>query len=155
VLVEVADGPGRLLGEAHLARDLRPTLAANLHQLAGGFRPFEAYGEEAPRPGPCGCVGAHGTGHVPERLGQPAPVDRLEVLLDVEVVGAEEGRYLPGIARAAGVLQEQGVEEGRTLLLRELEPLGDGHPDKAGAQDVAFGLPLDHVEDERERRKYL
>jgi len=80
-----------------------------------------------------------------------APVDRFEGPLGPEVVGAKEIRHLRGIARTSGVLEWQGVEESRTLLLRELESLGDSHPDKSSTDDVAFGLSLDHIEHERER----
>ncbi len=104
VFVKVADRLRRLLGEAHEARDLSPPLAADLDQLACRPLTFDPDGEEAPGSVEQSPVGAYGAGDVEGRLRQAAPVDGLERPLGLEVVGAEEGTYLRGVARAACVL---------------------------------------------------
>ena len=99
--------------------------------------------------------GAHRAGDVEHRVREPAPVDRLHGPLGPKVVRAEKGGHPGGVARATDILEQQGVEQLRALLLREPQALGDGHPDIAGADGVPLGLAFDHVQDEGQRREHL
>src|SRR5918998_5509237 len=92
---------------------------------------------------------------VERRARQAGPVDGLHLPLEFYVVGVEEGGHLGGVARTAGVLEQEGVEERRTGLRVEPEPVRHPHPDQARPNCVALGLPLDEVENPGERREHL
>ncbi len=49
------------------------------------------------------------------------------------------GRHIPGPCGAASVHQQFRAEDGRFLRRREIEPVGDRHPQVAGASSVSFG----------------
>ena len=88
--------------------------------------------------------------HVPDRpdqvLREARPVDRLDALLEPEVVAAEELADLGRIRRAARVLEQQRVEERRAGIVVEPEPVGDPHPDQAAPHCMAGRLALGDVE---------
>jgi len=88
-------------------------------------------------------------------LGGTVPVDPLEPGLELEVVTAEELRHPRGGARAADVLQEQGVEERRAVGGVEAGVRREPHADHAASGGVAHGLALRQVDGTRERRDDL
>jgi hypothetical protein len=92
---------------------------------------------------------------VAQRLAGVEVVGGLAVALDVGVVGAVERRDLGGVRRAAGVLEQRGVEERGARGGVEAELAGDPHADQAGALGMAARLPLGDVECVRERGEHL
>ena len=150
VLVEAADRGRGLLGQVEHARDLGPAVAARLHELARDLAlvldpPQErhALAQRASR---------RDRPHRPqERLERARPVDQLRRALGQPVVGAEQRGHALGVGGAAGVLEQQRVEEVGAGAGRELELLGDPHPDHAGADRVPRGLAFGDVERVRER----
>ena len=60
-----------------------------------------------------------------------------------------------GVRRAAGVLEQQGVEQIRPRLTIELELVGQAHADKARPFRVSRGLPLGDVERARQGANQL
>ena len=82
-------------------------------------------------------------------------VDQLARALELEVVGAEQRAQPGGVARAAGVLEQQRVEQRRALVGREPDLLADPHADRARAHGVAHRLALGDVERVREGGDHL
>ena len=150
VLVEAADRGRGLLGEVEHAGDLGAAVAAGLHEALGDLAlvpdPLQVGHAGAQRP-----AGRDGPPRPQERLERARPVDELGRALGRLVVGAEQHRHPLGVGRAAGVLEQQRVEEVRARLRGQLELLGDAHPDHARADRVARGLALGDVERVRER----
>ncbi len=71
------------------------------------------------------------------------------------VIGAEQRGHLRRVARAAGVLEEQRVEQLRAGRGVELEVLRETHADHAAANRVPGRLALGDVERVGERPKDL
>jgi len=65
--------------------------------------------------------------------------------LDVVIVVAEQCREPGGIARAAEVFHQQRIEQRRSLSGRQLEHVGEPHPDAATANAVPRALALGQV----------
>ena len=82
--------------------------------------------------------------------GAIVPVDELHAPLDDAVVGAEERAHAGGVARAAGVLEQQRVVERGERGVVEAELAPDAHAEEAAAHGVAGGLPFGEVERARE-----
>ena len=150
VLVEAADRRRRLLGQVEHARDLGAAVAARLHELARDV----ALVADALQVGGAGAQRAAGRDRAQrpdERSRGARPVDQLGRALGDLIVGAEQRGHALGVGRAAGVLEQQRVEEIGADASREPELLGDPHPDHAGADRVAGGLALGDVERVGER----
>jgi len=143
VLVERLDRVGGRLGQLDHARDLGAALAAQLGHGAGALG--AAAGD---RRQPAGAGVAE---RELQRLDRAQVVGQLAGPLELEVVGPEQRRQLGGVARAAGVLEEQRVEQRRARVVVEPDLLADAHPDRARAHRVADRLALGDVERVGER----
>ena len=71
--------------------------------------------------------------------------------LGAAVVGREQRRHAVGVGRAAGVLEQQRVEQIGALGRVQVELRGQAHPDQAGADRVTRRLSLGDVERVRKR----
>src|SRR4051812_16418849 len=74
VLVEAADRPGRLFGEAHQTGYLRSPLAADPDQLAVCLMSLQPDRQETSGLGPETPVRAHGAGNVHQSFWKTAPI---------------------------------------------------------------------------------
>jgi hypothetical protein len=81
-----------------------------------------------------------------QRRQAPGPVDPLGRALGDVIVGAEQRRHLGRVRRAAGVLEQQGVEQPRLPRLVQLEHPREAHPDLAGAYRVPRPLAFGDVQ---------
>jgi hypothetical protein len=145
VLVERADGVGRGVGEADAAGDLGAAVAAHGDERAGDVgRAGDAEEVVDPlaqrAPDPDGAHEAQGDARA------ALPVDLLHQRLDDAVVRAEQGGEARGVARAAGVLEEDGVVQRRAVVVAEAELLGEPAGHEAAPQRVALGLARAQVE---------
>ena len=136
--------------EADQERDLGAAVAARLHQRArhlalvlDRLEPPAAVAQRA--------VGGDRAQRPHEGRQPPGPVDALGRALGDVIVGAEQRRHAGGVRGAAGVLEQQRVEEVGAGRGVEAELLGEPHADQARAQRVAGRLPLGEVERVRER----
>ena len=145
VLVERADRLRRARGEAQQPRDLRPAIAARLHQRARHL-PLFLDRLEAPGTVADGAARRHRAQRPEEGREAARPVDALGGVLGLVVVGAEQGGHAGRVGRAARVLEQQPVEQVRAGLGVELQFLRHPHPDDAGAAGVARRLALREVE---------
>ena len=147
VLVERLDRLGGRLRELDHAGDVGAALAAQLGHLAGALGAAAGdRGEPA---------GARVADRVLQGLERAQVVGQLAGALELEVVGPEQGGQLGGVARAAGVLEQQRVEQRRAGGVVEPDLLADAHADRARAHGVAHRLALGDVEGVRERRDDL
>ncbi len=154
VLVEGAHGFAGFGGHLEHGRDLGAALAAGADQL-GSHRsrrgePRDLADALGGRPVRTGVPD-----DVQERGEAPRPVDGLPAPLDLPVVGGEDGAGGRGVRRAPRVLEQQRVEERRSLARAEGQLVRDAHPDQAGADRVALGLPLGEIERARQGRDHL
>jgi hypothetical protein len=124
-------------------RDLGATLAAQLGHVAGALGAAADERRQA--------AGAGVADGVLERLERAQVVGQLAGALELEVVGAEQRRQLGRVARAAGVLEQQRVEQRRPRVVVEPDLLADPHADRARAHRVPHRLALGHVEGVRQR----
>jgi hypothetical protein len=150
VLVELVDGAGGVLVEVDRARDVRAALAAHGAELA---RAVDAHGHErAQVAGPRAQrrAGRDRAAQVAQRLGGALGIDEPALALDVQLVGAEDLGRRGRRGRAAGVLEQQRVEERRAPLRVEVGGVGQAQADEAAALGVAHGLALGHVEGVRQ-----
>ena len=145
VLVERADRLRGLGAEADQQRDLGAAVAARLHQPArhlalvlDRLQPPAAVAQPA--------VGGDRAQRPHERRQLAGPVDALGRALGELVVGAEQRRHASGVRGAAGVLEEQRVEEVGAGPGVEAELLRQPHADHARAERVAGRLPLREIE---------
>jgi hypothetical protein len=112
VLVEPADRLDARGGEPERGDYLGAAIAAQLGELAGGLRAAERDPDRLAKTSRQRSAGARGAQDVSEGMAGGGPRDRLAVALDRAIVGGVE-RADPGrAARAPGVLEQQGVEEG-------------------------------------------
>jgi hypothetical protein len=150
VLVELVDGAGGVLVEVDRARDVRAALAAHGAELA---RAVDAHGHQRAQVARAGAqrrARRDGAVQVAQRLGRALRVDEAAFALDAQLVGAEElGRH-GRCRRAAGVLEQQCVEERRPPLGIEAGRVGEAQPDEAAALGVAHRLALGDVEGVRQ-----
>ena len=82
-------------------------------------------------------------------------VDALQSVLRRVILGAEERVDARRVRRAAGVLEQERVEERRAPVGVEPDLLGDPHADQARAHRMTARLPLGQVEGVRKRRDNL
>ncbi len=154
VLVERADRGGGRLGQLEHAGDLGAALAARADQLARDLLLLRdpahlarlgeraaALGDRLPR--------------VDRARGRPRPVGDLHGALGRLVVGGEQRGQARGVARAAGVLEQQRVEQRGALLLGQADLLGQPHADRGRADRVAGRFALGDVERVRQRTEDL
>ena len=92
---------------------------------------------------------------VAQRRARAVRVDQPALALDLLVVAAEGRGDLGRGRRAAGVLEEQGVEERGALRGLETHRVGQALADEAGALGVAHRLAAGDVEGMREGRDEL
>jgi len=111
VLVELSDGAGRCLVEVDHAGDVGPALTAQCGQGARADRAVADQSAELARLDGQRSAGCSVAPQVAQRLGRAQVVGRLAVALDCGVVVAIEGGDLGRVGRAAGVLEQQRVEE--------------------------------------------
>ena len=145
VLVEAADRVRGLDRQADQERDLGAAVAARLHQRARHLAlvpdRLEPAAAVAQRP-----VGGDRPQRPQERRQLAGPVDALGGALRDPVVGGEQRRHAGGVGRAAGVLEQQRVEEVGAGPGVEADLLGEPHADQARAQRMAGRLALGEVE---------
>ena len=154
MLVERPHGFDGRRRKAQLARDRRAALAAHGDEVAGhalgaGDRDEVANALED------GLADADVAGGREGEAEAVVPVDDLHPRLHVAVVRAEQRGHAGGVARAAGVLQQQRVVERRALLGGERQLVGDAHADQAGADGVAEWLAFGQIEGVGERAEYF
>ena len=152
VLVERADRLRGALRQLEHARDLGAALAARADHLA---RDLVLLREPAhlPRLGQRPAAGGDRAPRVQRQRAAARPVGDLHRALGRVVVGGEQRRQPGRVARAAGVLEQQRVEQRRALLLPQADLLGQPHADRGRADRVAGRLALGDVERVRERRR--
>src|SRR5262245_35440136 len=83
------------------------------------------------------------------------PVDGLEIGFQLMIVGTKQRREPRGVARAAEILHQQGIEQRRTLVGRQPNRFRDSHADQAGARRVARPLAFSQIERERQPTEHL
>ena len=145
VLVEAPDRRLRGGREVEHPRDVGAALAARLHHFAPAAPPLHREHQHLPR-----LRDRMPAGHVRHRVRRRGlrvgPVVQLVRLLEPEVVGAEEVAEAGGIAGAAQVLEQEGIEEVRPLRLAQPQDLPDPHADDAAPDGVTLGLALGDVQ---------
>ena len=126
-------------------RDLGAAVTARLHQrarhlalVADRSQTRRAVSERA--------LGRHRADRPHERRPLARPVDALGGALGHVVVGTEQRRHLGRVRRAAGVLEQQRVEEIRARLRVEADLLRDPHADETRPHRVPGRLALGDVE---------
>jgi hypothetical protein len=154
VLVERADRLGRAVGEPDHAGDLGPSVAARLHQRTRDLA--LVLDREEPIELDPGRLLGRDLADRPEEGGQlPGPVGALGGALELVVVGAEDGRHPRRVRRAAGVLEQQRVEQVRPRLGVEPKLAREPHPDQARPLRVTRRLTLGQIERIRQRPDHL
>ena len=155
VLVERADRVGGRGGEAELERDRRAAVAADLDQLArrSGVRAMATN---------CRARSSDAVArrHRARRLERERARGACQSTAFMRGFtawssAANSAAIRAGVARAAGVLQQEGVVERGALLDVEADRLGEAHADETGPHGVPRGGALREVEGARERGQHL
>ena len=106
--------------EAELFRDVRPSLAANLDQVAGVALLRRGYLEESADALQERCSSRDVSQRVVQAFPTHAgPVRRFDVTLGPNLIRVQNVKQPRGIAAAAGIFKQQGVVEVRLLLYRQ------------------------------------
>ena len=151
VLVELADRAGGVLVEIDAARDLGAALAAHLLELAQAVATERDHGAQVARAGEQRGLGRDRAPEVAQRLGRAAEVGELVLALDRQLVGAVCRGGGRGVRRAAGVLEQQRVEQRGALPRVEAGRLRQAQADQAAALGVTHRLPAGDVQGVGER----
>ena len=128
--------PRRSRTAAEHERDLGAAVAARLHQRAGDLA-LVLDRQQPVEPAADAAAGRDRAQRPQQRRQLARPVDALGGALGDVVVGAEQRRHPRRVRRAAGVLEQQRVEEVRAALGVEPDRLREPHPDLARADRVA------------------
>ena len=76
-------------------------------------------------------------------------------VFDPMIVGAEQVSDLGRVARAAQILSNKGIEQGRAFGRRQPQLLGEPHADHGAAHPMSLRMPLRDVERDRQGRDDL
>ena len=146
VLEELGDRGGGVLVEADPARDVRAARAAKPLELAQPAMAHGDHGAKVARALAQRGAGGDVAAQIAQRRARPLRVDQAALALDLQVVAAERGGNLRRRRGAAGVLEQQGVEERGPLRGLEAHRVGQALADEAGALGVAHRLAPGDVE---------
>ena len=152
VFVHGTDGDGGVFRDAEGAGDVGATVAADREHLALARGPDRQRGE------PAETLQRRAVRlDVLERIGHffppAAPVPQPQAVLRRLVVAAKQLRDTRGVARAAGVLHQQRVEQVGTIVGRQLQLFRQPHADQAAARGVPLRLSLRQVQRIRHGRQ--
>ena len=147
VLVHRADRLDDGLGQADHARDLGAALAAHREDL-GAAALGAADGElaELPHPRHQRAAAPDVRHRVRDLLGHPPPVAHPHGALDLVVAAAEQVADERGVGRAAGVLEEQRVEELGLQPGGKVQGAPEAQANQGGAGRVAARVALGQVQ---------
>jgi len=129
----------------HFARDLGATIAARLDQLPPDVARVQEHVDQPAEALRQPHLQARVREHKPERLRQ-APIERLGMLLEADVVSQEQLADARSVAAASEVFQQQSVIEFPDLHIVEPDLVTDMDSDPAAANAMSGGLAFDHVQ---------
>ena len=90
--------------------------------------------------------GSRTTNDESKRIQGPRPVDVFQRRFEVLVVAPKQGGEPCGVARAPEILEQEGVEQGRSLFVRDRERVRDLHADQTASHAVTGPLALGEIE---------
>ena len=147
MFVHRADRLGHALGEPDHPGDLRAALAAHREDaLAAAARPEHREAAETTQLGDERAALADVFPGIGQLLRHAPPVAQPDRALHFLIGAAKEVVDDRGVARAAGVLQEQRVEEIGLLGRRQTERLSDAQADEAASGRMAARMSLGQIE---------
>ena len=155
VLVHGPDGFGRGARQAEVEGNGGAAVAANLEQLLLGLGAERRETSESGQPCQDRLVASHHPQRVTELLAPVAPVGQPHGALHLVVVTARKLMHAGGVARAAGVLEQQRVEQIGAVRVVEAEQFGELHPNQARPPGVAGRVSLGDVERPRQTGNHL
>ena len=150
VLVETADRRGGVLREEQHARDLGAPVAPGRHEAACDLALVterSQHRDAPPQPRP----GSRRAQRPQQRGAFAGPVDELRARFGCAVVRREQRRHAVRVRRAAGILEQQGIEEIGALGRVEIELGSQAHADQARPNRVTRPLAFSDVERMRQR----
>lgn len=136
VLVHVADCGGCGRREAEIERDRRAAIATHLKDLALGPRAGQRQARDSREPPEETLAAADVAEAIGDLFAEVPPVGQPHRAFDDQFVAAKQLVHAGGIARAAGVLEQEGVEQIKTVRFAHADKLGKPQPDHAGARRV-------------------
>jgi hypothetical protein len=152
VLVEIENGPCRGLGQLQHPRNVGTALATNFGDLPPPFEPQLDDRRHLQQLLDRRATGGAVRPAVFDLLAGFRPVDQPRRAFDEMVVGAEEIRHFGGVARAAQVLKQQGIELCGTVACGQAQFFGQPHADQRRAHAVPLRMSLRDIERDGERR---
>ena len=145
VFVHGSNRGRRGLRQTQAQRDRRAAIAANLEELFFGPG-ANREAEQATCPLHQGLTAPRELQRVARLLGEPPPVAHPDRAFDLLLVAAEQLVHARRVARAAGILQEQRVEQIAALPIRQAHEVRQAHPNQARSRRVPLWVAFGDVE---------